>query len=315
MKAEVRRRRENDADADRRSLEPESVASGHRLGYTRAMEWWQALILGVVEGLTEFVPVSSTGHLILTGAWLGLDTTETQKAAVDAFDIVIQAGAWLACCLYYFKWISKRLKGVLSDDIIEASVGWRLIINLMVAFVPVVVVGLLFRKAIKQVLFGPMPVAVALAIGGVVMLVADKVQRKDAVGDLDRMTMKQAMVVGVAQCFALIPGTSRSMSTMIGGMAAGLSAKAAADFSFLLAIPVLGAATAYELLKEWHVMSAHIGWEAMLVGLIASFVIGWASIAVFLRIIVARGLAPFGVYRIALAAVVWWTLLRDVTGA
>ncbi len=289
-----------------------NLAAAHRLGYTRRMEWWQALVLGVVEGLTEFVPVSSTGHLILTGAWLGLDATEAQKAAVDAFDIVIQAGAWLACCLFYFRYVGTRLMGVLSDDIVQAAAGWRLIFNLMVAFVPVMVIGLLFRKAIKAVLFGPMPVAVALAVGGVVMLIADRLRRDDAVDDLDQMTLRQAMVIGFAQCFALIPGTSRSMSTIIGGMAAGLSAKAAADFSFLLAIPVLGAATGYELLKEWHVMSAHIGWVAMVVGLTASFVIGWASIAVFLRIIVAKGLAPFGLYRIALAAVVWWTLLRDV---
>ncbi len=290
-----------------------NVARRHLLGYTAPMEWWQALILGVVEGLTEFVPVSSTGHLILTGAWLGLDATEAQKAAVDAFDIVIQAGAWLACCLYYMRWIGKRLIGVLSDDVIAAAAGWRLIFNLMVAFVPVMVIGLLFRKAIKAVLFGPLPVAVALAVGGVVMLIADRLRRDDAVDNLDHMTMRQAMVIGVAQCFALIPGTSRSMSTIIGGMAAGLSAKAAADFSFLLAIPVLGAATAYELLREWHVMSAHIGWLAMVVGLVASFAVGWASISVFLRIIVAKGLAPFGLYRIVLAAVVWWTLLRDVT--
>ena len=288
------------------------LAAAHGLGYTGPMEWWQALVLGVVEGLTEFVPVSSTGHLILTGAWLGLDATEAQKAAVDAFDIVIQAGAWLACCLFYFRFVAKRLMGVLSDDIVQAAAGWRLIFNLMVAFVPVMVIGLLFRKAIKAVLFGPLPVAVALAVGGVVMLIADRLRRDDAVDDLDQMTLRQALVIGLAQCFALIPGTSRSMSTIIGGMAAGLSAKAAADFSFLLAIPVLGAATAYELLKEWQVMSAHIGWVAMLVGLTASFAIGWASIAVFLRIIVAKGLAPFGLYRIALAAVVWWTLLRDV---
>lgn len=273
------------------------------------MDIWQALILGVVEGLTEFVPVSSTGHLILTGAWLGLDATPDQKAAVDAFDIVIQAGAWLACVLYYLRWLGTRVAGIFSDDVLEMSRGWRLIFNLMFAFVPVVIVGLLFRKAIKAVLFGPLPVAVALAVGGVVMIAADRLRRDDAEDDLDMMTMKQAMVVGLAQCFALIPGTSRSMSTMIGGMAAGLSARAAADFSFLLAVPVLGAATAYELLKEWHVMTAHIGWEAMAVGLIASFVVGWASIAVFLRIIVARGLAPFGVYRVLLAGVVWWTLL------
>ena len=273
------------------------------------MQWWQALILGVVEGLTEFVPVSSTGHLILTGAWMGLGDTAAQKAAVDAFEIVIQAGAWLACVLYYAPWLWTRLSGVMSQDPAQRARGQRLVLNLGVAFVPVVIVGLLFRKAIKAVLFGVTPVAVALAAGGALMLVADKLERPDACDDLDRLTWRQSLVVGLSQCAALIPGTSRSMSTIIGGLAAGLTTKAAADFSFLLAIPVLGAATAYELLKEWHVMSAHIGATAIIVGLVTSFIVGWASIAGFLRVLARLGLAPFGAYRLVLAGVVWWAFL------
>ena len=274
------------------------------------MEPLHALILGIVEGLTEFVPVSSTGHLILAGAWLGLDATPGQKAAVDAFDIVIQAGAWLACVIYYFSYLRQRTADLFAKDAAERARGWRIVINLGVAFIPVVLVGLPLRSLIKSVLFGPGPVAVALAVGGVVMIGADRLRhRTQQVDGLDGITIKQALVVGLFQCFSLIPGTSRSMSTMIGGMGAGLSARIAADFSFLLAVPVLGAATGYELFKEWDTLTAHIGPGAMAVGLAASFVVGWASIAAFLRLLTARGLAPFGVYRVLLAGLVWWQLL------
>lgn len=278
------------------------------------MTTWDALILGIVEGLTEFVPVSSTGHLILTGAWLGLGEDPAEKAALDAFDIVIQAGAWLAAVLYYWPLLRRRVAGLLSDDVLEQAAGWRLVLNLGLAFAPVVVVGLLARKAIKAVLFGTTPVAIALAVGGVAMIVADRLrgraEARATIHDVDDIGMKQALQVGLWQCLALIPGTSRSMSTIIGGLVAGMTPRVAADFSFLLAIPVLGAATAYELLKEWHVLIEGLGGVAIGVGLLASFLVGWASIAVFLRVIVARGLVPFGVYRVLLAALVWWTLVR-----
>ena len=274
------------------------------------MELLHALILGIVEGLTEFVPVSSTGHLILAGAWLGLDSTPDKKAAVDAFDIVIQAGAWLACLIYYFGYLKSRAADLFADDIANVARGRRLVINLMMAFIPVVVVGLPLRSLIKSVLFGAGPVAVALAVGGVVMIAAGGLRhRQGRVTSLDAINMKQALVVGLFQCFSLIPGTSRSMATIIGGMTAGMTPRVAADFSFLLAVPGLGSATAYELFKEWDTMSQHIGVSAMAIGVVASFVIGWASIAAFLRLLTAKGLAPFGVYRIVLAGLVWWQLL------
>jgi undecaprenyl-diphosphatase len=281
------------------------------------MNLLHALILGIVEGLTEFIPVSSTGHLILTGAFLGLGQDEATARALDAFDIVIQAGAWLAAVLYYWPLLRRRLGGVLSTDVLEQSAGLRLLMNLMLAFIPVVIVGLAARKFIKATLFGPAPVAVALAVGGVAMIIADGVIKRRAarattavIDDVDGITMRSALIVGLWQCLALIPGTSRSMATMLGGMWTGMSTRVAADFSFLLAIPVLGAATAYELMKEWTVLIDGLGGAAICVGLAASFVVGWASIAVFLRVIVARGLMPFGVYRVVLAAVVWWTLIR-----
>jgi undecaprenyl-diphosphatase len=278
------------------------------------MELWHAFILGTVEGLTEFVPVSSTGHLILAGAWLGLGADPASKAALDAFDIVIQAGAWLAALLYYGPLLRRRVGGVFSPDPLVQARGLRLLMNLGLAFLPVVVVGLAARRFIKAWLFGPAPVAAALALGGVAMVWLGRahLRRPGAavVEELDGVTPGAALRVGLWQCLALVPGTSRSMATIVGGMVSGMSAKVAADFSFLLAVPVLGAATAYELIKEWRVLVDGLGLPAIGLGLLASFVFGWASIAVFLRVIVARGLAPFGLYRVALAAVVWWTLLR-----
>jgi undecaprenyl-diphosphatase len=275
------------------------------------MDLLDATILGLVEGLTEFVPVSSTGHLILTGAWLGLDGRPEAKQALDAFDIVIQAGAWLACIWYYMPLLLERWADLRSDDGARRDHGRRLVLGLAIAFVPVMVVGLLLRKTIKAVLFGAAPVAVALAVGGVAMIAADLWLRRRARSDqpLTAMTPRTALTVGLFQCLSLAPGTSRSMSTMLGGLFAGLDRRAAADFSFLLAIPVLGAATAYELLKEWRVLLEQIGLVPVTVGLIASFLCGWASIALFIRLISRVGLIPFGLYRLLLAAVVWKTLL------
>lgn len=285
------------------------------------MNLLHALILGIVEGLTEFVPVSSTGHLILAGEFLGIAQDERMAAALDAFDIVIQAGAWFAAVLYYGALLRRRIGALFADDVLEQALGMRLALNLAVAFAPVVVVGLLARKAIKATLFGPAPVAVALVVGGIAMVAADKLwlrregAKAAAIDDLNGITTRKALEIGLWQCLALVPGTSRSMATMLGGMRAGLSARVAADFSFLLAIPVLGAATFYELLKEWRVLIDGLGWAAIAVGLLASFLVGWASIAVFLRIIVARGLAPFGVYRVLLGALVWWVLVgREAVG-
>ena len=270
-----------------------------------------ALWLGVVEGLTEFVPVSSTGHLILTGAWLGLDADPARKAAVDAFSIVIQAGAWLACIWYYAPMLLERLADVRSSDRDRRQRGKGLFLALAIAFVPVMAVGLVLRKQIKALLFGPAPVAVMLAVGGVAMIAIDLWQRRRSTTGrpLTEIDPRSAAIVGAFQCLALAPGTSRSMATLVGGLVAGLDRRAAADFAFLLAIPVLGAATAYELLKEWRVLIEGVGPVALTIGLLASFLTGWASIAVFIRLLGSIGLWPFGVYRLIAAVVVWQTLL------
>ncbi len=273
------------------------------------MDLLHATLLGVVEGLTEFVPVSSTGHLILVGHWLGLGQG-AQKEAVDAFDIVIQAGAWLACVMYYAPLLLRRVKELRSPEPVPRLRARNLLVALAVSFFPVMIVGFVARKTIKALLFGPAPVAAALLVGGVVMIAADRLLAKRNKKDLDAIDVPTAAGIGLAQCLALLPGTSRSMATMVGGLALGLNLQAAADFSFLLAIPVLGAATLYELMKSWHELVTHIGPLAMTVGLIASFLTGWASIAGFLRFIAHFGLVPFGLYRIALAAVVWLTLLK-----
>ena len=268
-----------------------------------------ALVLGMVEGLTEFIPVSSTGHLILVGKALGLGQTPESKAALDAFDIVIQAGAWLACVLYYAPLLLKRIKGLRSGDPVEKQLSSRLFLSMLVAFVPIAVIGKLAGKVIKHALFHPIPVAVALALGGLLMIVAEKFAKERSAGyQLDDLRLPTALTVGLAQCAALLPGTSRSMATILGGLFAGLEMRAAADFSFLLAVPVLGAATAYELLKEWHVLYTEIGVLPMTVGLIASFLVGLASIAGFLNLLGRFGLWPFGVYRILLAILVIATL-------
>lgn len=273
------------------------------------MQLTQALILGIVEGLTEFIPVSSTGHLILVGHSLGLAEQGVDKAALDAFEIVIQAGAWLACVFYYAPLLIARIAQATSAEPMAQARGRQLLLSVAIAFVPVMALGFLFSKKIKAVLFYPKPVAVALAVGGVVMIALDRYfARQKAQKSLEQIDTKSAVIVGITQCFALIPGTSRSMATILGGLACGFERKAAADFSFLLAVPVLGAATAYSLLKDWRILIDGIGPVAITVGLIASFLVGWASIAGFLRILSRFGLVPFGIYRIVLAAIVWFSL-------
>jgi len=263
----------------------------------------QALVLGIVEGLTEYLPVSSTGHLIVATHALKVDSD-----AADSFDIVIQAGAILAVLVQYRALLAKRAMGLLSRE--KASLG--LFMNLAVAFLPAALVGLFFRKAIKAYLFSPKTVAIAFVLGGIFMIVASRVQQpseKDT-SKLEDMTLGQAAAVGLGQCFALIPGMSRSMSTILAGRFAGLAMPIAAEFSFLVGLPTLGAATVYEGWKARHVLMDQIGVVNLAVGLVVSFLVAWAVIAMFIRYLSRRGLEPFGYYRIAAAVVVWLVLVR-----
>jgi undecaprenyl-diphosphatase len=266
-----------------------------------------ALWLGVVEGFTEYLPVSSTGHLILMSRWLG-----HEGEASAAFDIVIQLGAILAVLVHYRKLLSARLSGLLKRD----PVAEQLFGALLIAFMPAAVFGLLLRKTIKALLFGPVPVAIALILGGFVMLFVERLRggagSTSPVGEvgLEKVSYTRAFGIGIAQCAALWPGMSRSMSTIVGGQLMGLSTATAAEFSFLLGLPTLGAATLYEAYKSRDVLLMDGGARTLAIGLVVSFGVAWLVIAAFIRYLSHRGLSPFGWYRIILGVAVAGLALR-----
>jgi undecaprenyl-diphosphatase len=246
-----------------------------------------ALILGVVEGLTEFLPVSSTGHLILASDLLGA-TDERWKV----FNIVIQTGAMLAVVWEY------RARFFRVD--------FALYRNLVVAFIPAAVLGLAFSKYIKAYLFHAVPVALAFIVGGFIILAVDRGERPHRVTSTRDMTWLDALKVGFAQCFALIPGTSRSGATIIGGMLFGLSRRAATEFSFFLAVPTLIAAGGYDLLKNRALLSAH---DAPIfgVGLAVAFVSAFVVIRWLIRYVATHDFRPFAWYRIGFGLLVLLT--------
>jgi undecaprenyl-diphosphatase len=290
-----------------------------------------AVLLGLVEGVTEYLPVSSTGHLILASHLLG----QTGEAA-DSFDIVIQLGAILAVLVHYRHLLLERTAGLVRRE--RASV--QLLVALVLGFAPTAVAGLLLRKKIKALLFGPGPVALALVLGGVVMIAVELVRAsrvknvpqpptlsheggyRDAalatsapagsgpglVG-LEHVTPLRAFIIGLGQCVSMWPGSSRSMCTIVAGQLTGLSTATAAEFSFLLGLPTLGAATMYEAYKSRDVLG-QIGAANVLIGLAVSFVVAWAVIAAFLAYLKRRGLVPFGVYRIIVGILVFLLLVR-----
>lgn len=260
-----------------------------------------AVLLGIVEGLTELLPVSSTGHLILLGDLLG-----HESEAAKSLDVVIQLGAVVAVGVYFRERIGTTLRGLFSGSA-EAR---RLLAALTAAFVPTAVVGLLFHKWVKAHLFGPVPVAAALAVGGVVMIGIERWARdRPAREGIEHVSVKRGFIIGLCQCLALWPGASRSMTTIVGGKCLGLDTKTAAEFSFLLALPTLGAATLYDFFKNGHaILALPSGKEVLAVGLGVSFIVTWLVVAVFLRYIGRVGLAPFGAYRIMLAIAVFVAL-------
>jgi undecaprenyl-diphosphatase len=265
----------------------------------------QAAILGVVEGLTEYLPVSSTGHLILTSAVLGLDH---EDPGVKAFEVVIQAGAVLAVVGAYLGSVRSMALGALGRD----KAGRDLLIQLFVAFLPAAAVGFLANDWIKAKLFGPGPVIAALAAGGVAMIVVERwrggrMKREGTWGrcELGEMTLRGALLIGCFQCLAMWPGTSRSMVTIVGALLLGFTPRAAAEFSFLLALPTLGAATAYDGMKEGAAIVQAAGWSGLAIGFLVSLVVAWLAVKGFLVWLKKHGLAPFGYYRIAVAAVFW----------
>lgn len=269
------------------------------------MPLWMAAVLGVVEGLTEFLPVSSTGHLILTSHFLGL----TDGATKD-FEVVIQFGSMFAVFVHYRALLARRVGGLLRRD----PDAMRLLYALIAAFVPTAIAGLALRKFIKAHLFGPLPVVIALVVGGVAMIVIERaLDAKPAKIDrLEQVGPREGFIIGCAQCLSLWPGTSRAMTTIVGGRVLGMDVKTAAEFSFLLAIPVLGAATALDLIKGGKALVATADARiALAIGFVVSFAVAWAAIGGFLAFLRRRGLEGFGWYRIVLGIIVFVLLRRS----
>jgi undecaprenyl-diphosphatase len=263
------------------------------------MEWWQALVLGLVEGLTEYLPVSSTGHLLLAQRAMGIPA----DAAANAYAICIQAGAIVAVLGLYRARVAQMLRGLAGRD----AAGRRLALAIVVAFLPAAVVGLLFDERIEEALFGLWPVVAAWLVGGLAILAVARARRgrdRSAGAELAALGWRGALAIGLFQCLALWPGTSRSLVTIVGGLVVGLELTAAVEFSFLLGVVTLLAATGYKALKEGEGMLAAYGPLTLLLGAVAA----WLSAVLAVRWMVAwlqrHGLALFGWYRVALALAV-----------
>jgi undecaprenyl-diphosphatase len=245
------------------------------------MTIFDSIILGIIEGFTEFLPISSTGHLIVASSWLGIEQTDVTKA----YEVIIQFAAILAVFFNY------RDKFTLQ----KLDLWFKVIL----AFLPIAIVGFLFSHQIKE-LFSITVVATMFIVGGVIFLIVEKYfipDEKDVIDDVEKVSIKQSLIIGFAQIFALIPGTSRAGSTIIGALLVKLSRKASAEFSFLLAFPVMSAVTAHDLLKHYHEFSgANI--EALLIGFIVSFFVAYLTIKLFLKFLERFTFVAFGVYRI-----------------
>lgn len=268
----------------------------------------KAVILGVVEGLTEFLPISSTGHLILVGDLLNFNDERGK-----AFEVIIQFGAILAVC---WEFREKLLKVALSFT--SSPNSRRFVFNLLIASIPAMGLAFLFGKYIKAVLFAPIPVASAFIVGALIIFWAERRQEraslaKSHIHSVDDLSPLDALKVGLAQCAALIPGTSRSGATIIGGMLFGLPRTVATEFSFFLAIPVIGGATAYELLKLWKnpvTISGEFG-LAIIIGFIAAFISAFICVRWLIHYVAHHNFIPFAWYRIAFGLLV---LITAYTG-
>jgi len=280
----------------------------------------QAIVLGVVEGLTEYLPVSSTGHLLLAERIMNIGENtelspaeqENEKTAADAYAICIQAGAIIAVLGLYFRRVLQMIQGLLGRD----PAGLRMFINVVVGFLPAAVIGLMFNSIIKTYLFGPWPVVAAWLVGGVAILAVTSRQKSSTVQRggyaLDNLTWKMALIIGTAQCIAMWPGVSRSLVTIVGGVLVGLSLPAAVEFSFLLGVVTLGAATCYDGLKHGELMLQTFAPSSLAIGLIFAFIAAVFSIKWMVSYLNSHSLAIFGYYRVALALVTGVLLLTNV---
>lgn len=271
------------------------------------MEFWQAIVLGIVEGLTEYLPVSSTGHLILAQRAMGMENS----VHANAYAICIQAGAIVAVLGIYFKRVQQMIRGVLGKD----PTGLKMAINVIVAFMPAAVIGVIFDEQIEHYLFGLWPIVVAWLIGGVVILVFHQ-KRKNVPAtqgaDLSVMTWKMALLIGVIQVIAMWPGTSRSLVTILGGLLAGLSLASAVEFSFLLGVVTLTAATVFKARHGGPEMVEHYGWANIALGFVVAAISAAAAVKWMVAYLNRHGLAIFGYYRIAVGVIVGALLLMGL---
>ncbi len=280
---------------------------------------FDAVILGIVEGVTEYLPVSSTGHLVLAKSLLGLDSAADVERSVNALLIVIQGGAILAVLGLYRKAVGRMILGVLGKD----AGGLMLFRNIVIAFLPAAVLGPFLDDWIEARLMRPIPVLLALGVGGVVMILADRKLRgrADRGGDMtdrtgEHLSAAAAFQIGLLQCIAMWPGTSRSMVTILGGMFVGLRPARAAEFSFLLGLPTLGGATVFKLAKnmtgDGPDMFAVLGWTPVVIGLVVATLSAALAVRWLVSWLTRHGLAAFGWYRIALTAVLVPLVLAGV---
>jgi undecaprenyl-diphosphatase len=263
---------------------------------------WVAIIIGIVEGLTEFLPVSSTGHMILTGHLLGIPENDE---FIKTFEIAIQLGAILAAVVVYWKRIL-RLFGLSG----EKKPGPRMnLVHIGIAIVPALGLAYLLKDIIKGQLFSPTTVLIGLVLGGILLIVGEKQQETITTKDVDQITYKQALMVGLWQIVSIWPGFSRSGSTMAGGMLAGMSRGAAADFTFIIAIPVMVVVTGYEMLKSFDQFSAdQMGF--FFTGFVVSFIVALLAVVTFIRFVQRISLSYFAYYRFIVAVLYWFFVIR-----
>ncbi len=254
------------------------------------MDIFQAAILGIIEGLTEFLPISSTGHLIVVSEWLGIEQTQQNMA----FEVIIQVAAILAIFSHY--------KSKFSLEHI------RLWLNVLIAFIPIAAIGFLFHDLVKE-FFTLAIVAWMFIIGGIIFLIMEKLYNEGThrTHDIDDLSIKQAFWIGIAQMFALIPGTSRAGASIVGGIMVGLDRKTSAEFSFLLALPVLAAASGLDLLKNYSEF-ANTSWMPLLVGFVMAYIVAYLTMSLFIKFLQKFTFNAFGIYRIlfGLVLLIWF---------
>lgn len=286
------------------------------------MEWYHAFILGLVEGITEFLPVSSTGHLIIASSLMGVGEDERARA-VNAFLVILQGFTLFAIVGLYWPRMKQMLLGLVGRDL----AGRKLLINVLIAFTPIFILGPLLHSRIMEWLFKPGPVLAALALGGVWMIWLDR--RRTAQGqspaaagiEIDHMTWKHALAIGLFQCLSLWPGTSRAMMTIAGGVVVGLKPARAAEFSFLLGLPAIGGAVVYQLYSDYRrdghfYLITELGWLPIAVAIVVTVISAALTVKWLIAFLNSRGLAAFGWYRLALCVVLgillWqgWVTLR-----